>query len=137
MSLILTILSIFAMAFGVPSEPFAVKDCPSATASCQKTENENEYRCVAFANQPSNKDVPQYSWNVSAGKVVGNPKGHRIMVDVHQVEAKSVVVTVKVRWPKSPRACEATVENTISLREGTGVSADESAPNKRLERTRR
>ena len=116
MSLILSILSIFATAFGSPLEPFAVEDCPSATASCQKTENQNEYRCVAFANQPSNKDVPRYSWHVSAGKIVGDPKGHRIMIDVQQVEGKLVVVTVKVRWPKSPRACEATVENTISLR---------------------
>ena len=116
MSLILSILSIFATAFGVSSEPFAVEDCPSATASCQKTENQNEYRCVAFANQPSNKHVPQYLWHTSTGKIVADRKGQRIMIDVQQVEAKSVIVTLKVRWPKSPRACEATVENTISLR---------------------
>jgi hypothetical protein len=116
MSIILSVVSILAITFGVSSDPFAVEHCPSAAATCEKSENENEYRCVAFANQPSKEDIPQYSWQVSAGKIVGDPKGHRIVINAHQVEAKSVVVTVKVKWPKSPRACEATVENTISLR---------------------
>jgi hypothetical protein len=116
MSIVLSILSMFATSFGISSKPFAVDLCPQATASCQETENENEFKCVAFANQPSNEDIPQYAWQVSVGKIVGDPKVHRIMIDARHVEAKSLVVTVKVRWPKSPRACEATVENTISLR---------------------
>ncbi len=105
----------FATAF-FSSEPLAVDQCPRATVTCEKTKNDNEYRCVAYANQPSNEDVPQYSWQISVGKIVGDPKVHRITIDAVRVEAKSVVVTLKVRWPKSPRACEATVENTISLR---------------------
>jgi len=116
MSIILSILSIFATAFGVSPEPFAIEHCPSAALTCQKTENENEYRCMAFANQPSKEDVPQYSWLISAGKIVGDSKVHRITIDAGHVEAKALVVTLKVRWRKSPRACETTVEDTISLR---------------------
>jgi hypothetical protein len=116
MSLVLSILCVIAMAFGAPSEQFAAEHCPSAASTCEKSKNENEYKCVAFANQPSKEEIPQYSWQVSAGKIVGDPKGYRIVINAHQVEATSVVVTVKVKWPKSPRRCEATVVNTISLR---------------------
>ncbi len=116
MSIILSVLCVFAIAFGFSADPLTVEHCPSAAATCEKTEVENEYRCVVFANQPSKEDNPRYTWQVSAGKIVGDPKGQRIIVDAQQVEAKSVVVTVKVRWPKSPRACEATVAHTITLR---------------------
>jgi hypothetical protein len=116
MLIILSVLSIFATAIGVCPKLFAVEHCPSPAVTCKKTENENEYKCVAFANLPSKEDIPQYAWQVSVGQIVGDAKVHQITIDARHLEAKSLVVTLKVRWPKSPRSCEATVENTINLR---------------------
>ena len=116
MATIFLFLATFATAFGSSFDPFVFDDCPNAALTCQKTEKGKEYSCVAFANQPSNEDIPQYSWEVSAGKIISDPKAHRITIEAHPVKAKALVVTLKVRWPKSPRACDATVSETISLR---------------------
>lgn len=114
MATVFLILATFVTAFGGCFDPFVFDDCPHATLTCQKTEKGDEYSCVAFANQPSNEDTPRYSWDVSAGKIISDPKAHRITIDALSVKAKALVVTLKVRWPKSPRACDATVSETIN-----------------------
>ncbi len=114
MTTFLLFLATLALAFANCFVPFVFDSCPNATLTCQ-IENENRYNCVAFARQPSKEDIPQYSWEVSAGKIVTDPKAHRITIDARGVDAKKLIVTLSVRWPESPRACETTVKHTIKL----------------------
>ena len=116
MATILLFLATFVTAFGSCFEPLAFADCPSAMLTCEKTEKRNVYRCVAFANQPSDEDIPQYSWEVSSGKIVGHLNAQRMTINARGVRGKVLVVTLKVRWPRSPRACDATVSEKINLR---------------------
>lgn len=116
MATILLLLATFVTALGVCFERLEFDHCPRATLTCKKSEKKNEYSCVAFANQPSNEDIPQYSWEISAGKIVSDPSAHRMTMDPHGVTESALVVTLRVRWPKSPRACDATVTETINLR---------------------
>jgi hypothetical protein len=92
-------------------------ECPRAILTCERsTSDDAEYTCTAIANQPSVDDAPQYSWKLSAGKIVGDPKAPNITVDARGVKSDELTVTLNVKWPKSPPGCEASERERIKLR---------------------
>ena len=116
-SSILGLITAVTVIFGPFAKPLAFDECPRVTLSCARTSSQGaEYKCIAVANQASDEDAPQYWWQLSCGKIIGDSKGHRITIDSSCLGADTLTVTLKVKWPKSPPICEATEEARIKLR---------------------
>jgi hypothetical protein len=64
---------------------------------------------------PSEDDAPQYSWKISAGRIVGDEKSPNLTINVSDVSSPSLVVTLTVRWPRETKeasACAREVKET-------------------------
>jgi len=118
LQVLLQITIFFALPFGnifVLTTQF--NECPRAVLTCNKSsEKDFQYVCAAAANQPSAKHVPQYSWTVSAGRIIDDPAKPNITIDVDGVKAESVIVMLKVKWMKLPPTCDVSEVKKIQLR---------------------
>ena len=115
---LLQISTFFALASSNLFVPVAqFNECPRAVLTCNKSsEKDSQYVCAAAANQPSAKHVPQYSWTVSAGRIIDDPAKPNITIEVDGVKAESVIVMLKVKWTKMPPTCDVSEVKKIQLR---------------------
>ena len=97
--------------------PAGVDQCPHAILTChQSLSNKVEYACAITASYPSKRNAPQYTWAVSEGRIVGDPKSPNVTLDLSGVQSESVTVKAEVHWRRLPRVCDASVVEKISLR---------------------
>ena len=116
-SLILAhLIALLVLSFNtVPPTP--ADQCPLATLTYRKSSaNQDRYECDVLAHYPSKRNAPQYTWAVSEGKLLGDLKSPSVTVDVSWVQSESVTVKAEVHWRKIPRACDAHMEEKITLR---------------------
>ena len=115
--MILSLQVLALMALIVGSTPVPPDECPRAILAChQSSSGRAAYECGVAANNPSKRNAPQYTWAVSEGRILGDPKSPNVMVDVSGVESEKVTVTAEVHWKRTPQVCDAHMTERIKLR---------------------
>jgi hypothetical protein len=117
--LLLTLLNVsLALALAITNSfPVGLDECPTAVLVCHKSESgASRYDCSAVAQYPSKREAPQYTWAVSEGEIIGDPKAPNITVDVAGVKSEAVSVTLKIHWKRVPKVCDVSKVEEIKLR---------------------
>ena len=110
------VVTLLALIFWTPTSAI-VDGCPIAILSChQSLSNKTEYACAITAQYPSKRHAPQYTWGVSEGRIIGDPKLPNVTLDLSGVKSELVTITAEVHWRKIPRICDASMVEKITLR---------------------
>ena len=91
--------------------------CPTSSLTCEKVAgHDNEYVCQATAQYGVKDDPPQIKWSVSAGQLTQDDEDlSKRRLNLRDVDAPSVTVTIDVSWAKMPR-CKQAATTEIKLR---------------------
>ena len=115
--ILLHLVVLLVLASNAPPPVPAADHCPLATLTCSRSPaNQAWYECGVLAHYPSKRNAPQYTWAVSDGKLIGDPKSPNITVDLSGVQSESFTVKAEVHWRKIPRVCDAYMEEKLTLR---------------------
>jgi hypothetical protein len=106
-----------AALLAIISSGSVLDQCPLATLTCNESPSgKARYECSILAHYPSKRNAPQYTWEVSEGRILGDPKSPTVTIDVGGVKSEMVTVTARVDWRRIPRACDAYMTEKITLR---------------------